>query len=124
MRLAAAQDYEAFYQKEIQFRRFMHYPPFSAMANVLVRAIKQEDALRMATELDLHMKPAPENIKLMGPAEAPVLRVKAEFRYQFLVKSSSRKALNSLLQGVREFARSRKWGATALMMDVDPLSLL
>jgi primosomal protein N' (replication factor Y) len=124
VRLSAAQDYEAFYQKEIQFRRFMHYPPFSAMANVLVRAIRQEDALRMATELDLHIKPLPENIKVLGPAEAPVLRIKTEYRYQFLVKSSSRKALNELLQKAREFARGRKWGATALMMDVDPLSLM
>jgi primosomal protein N' (replication factor Y) len=124
VRLSAAQDYEAFYQKEIQFRRFMHYPPFSAMANVLVRAVRQEDALRMATELDLHMKPLPENIKVLGPAEAPVLRIKTEYRYQFLVKSSSRKALNELLQKAREFARGRKWGATALMMDVDPLSLM
>jgi primosomal protein N' (replication factor Y) len=53
-----------------------------------------------------------------------VLRIKTEYRYQFLVKSSSRKALNELLQKAREFARGRKWGATALMMDVDPLSLM
>ncbi len=53
VRLAAAQDYEAFYEKELQFRRVMHYPPFTAMANMLVRTAKQEDALRMATELDI-----------------------------------------------------------------------
>jgi primosomal protein N' (replication factor Y) len=124
VRFAAAQDYQGFYQKELQFRRLMHYPPFSAMANLLVRAAKQEDALRMASELDLYMKPAPENIKIMGPAEAPVLRIKAEFRYQFLIKAASRKALNGLLQSARDFARGRKWGATALVIDVDPLTLL
>ena len=124
VRFAAAQDYEGFYRKELQFRRLMHYPPFSAMANLLVRAAKQEDALRMATELDMYMKPAPENIKIMGPAEAPVLRIKAEFRYQFLIKAASRKALNELLQSARDFARGRKWGATALVIDVDPLTLL
>ena len=43
VRLAAAQDYQAFYEKELNFRRMMHYPPFSAMANVLVRSEKQED---------------------------------------------------------------------------------
>lgn len=123
VRLAAAQDYEAFYRKELQFRRFMHYPPFSAMANLLVRAAKQEDALRMAGELDFHLKPAPENIRILGPAEAPVLRIKAEFRYQFLIKAASRKALNTLLQRARDFAREKKWGATALVLDVDPLTL-
>ncbi len=123
VRLAALQDYETFYQKELQFRRVMHYPPFTAMANILVRAAKQEDALRMATELDFHLKPAPEHIKIMGPAEAPVLRIKAEFRYQFLIKATSRKALNAILQAAREYARAHKWGATALVIDVDPLTL-
>ena len=32
VRMAAAQDYQTFYEKELQFRRMMHYPPFSAMA--------------------------------------------------------------------------------------------
>jgi primosomal protein N' (replication factor Y) len=124
VRLAAAQDYQAFYEKELQFRRFMHYPPFSAMANILVRDAKQEQALRMSTELDQHLTPAPEKIKIMGPAEAPVPRLKAEYRYQFLVKASSRTALNALLRRAQTFARDRKWGATALVIDVDPLTLL
>jgi primosomal protein N' (replication factor Y) len=123
VRLSASQDYEAFYRKELQFRRSMHYPPFTAMANLLVRAPKQEDALRMAGELDFHLKPSPANIRIMGPAEAPVLRIKAEFRYQFLIKAASRKALNALLQKARDFAREKKWSATALVLDVDPLTL-
>ena len=43
-------------------------------------------------------------MKIMGPAEAPVPRLKAEFRYQLLIKSGSRKALNDTLQRVRGFA--------------------
>jgi primosomal protein N' (replication factor Y) len=124
VQMAAQQDYQAFFEKELQFRRFMKYPPFSAMANILVRASKQEDALRMSTELGHHLTPAPENMKLMGPAEAPVPRLKAEFRYQLLIKSGSRKALNELLKRAQEFARSQKWNATALVIDVDPLTLL
>src|SRR5690348_5536121 len=109
IRLAAEQNYNAFFEKELQFRRFMKYPPFSAMANVLVRAAKQEDALRMSTELGHHLTPAPEDMKIMGPAEAPVPRLKAEYRYQMLVKSSSRKALNALLKRAQQFARDQKW---------------
>jgi primosomal protein N' (replication factor Y) len=91
---------------------------------MLVRAVKQEDALRMSTELGHHITPAPENMKIMGPAEAPVPRLKAEFRYQILIKSGSRKDLNALLRRAREFARAQKWNATALVVDVDPLTLL
>jgi primosomal protein N' (replication factor Y) len=124
IRMAAAQDYTAFYQKELHFRRMMHYPPFSAMANVLVRAEKQEAAMRMSSELGLLLSPPPEKLKIMGPAEAPVPRLKNEYRYQFLVKAASRKTLNELLQQVRAFALQHKWGATALVIDVDPLTLM
>jgi primosomal protein N' (replication factor Y) len=53
-----------------------------------------------------------------------VPRLKNEYRYQFLVKAVGRKALNELLQTVRGFAREHKWGATALVIDVDPLTLM
>ena len=124
VRMAAAQDYDAFYQKELHFRRMMHYPPFSAMANVLVRAEKKEAAMRMSSELGLLLMPPPEKLKIMGPAEAPVPRLKNEYRYQFLVKASSRKVLNELLKRIRQFALDHKWGATALVIDVDPLTLM
>jgi len=124
IRLAAQQDYRGFFEKELQFRRFMKYPPFAAMANILIRATKQEDALRMSTELGHHIALPAENIKIMGPAEAPVQRLKAEYRYQILIKSGSRKDLNALLRKAQNFARDQKWGATALVIDVDPLTLL
>lgn len=124
IKFAAQQDYNGFFEKELQFRRFMKYPPFSAMANILIRATKQEDALRMSTELGHHITPPPENMRIMGPAEAPVQRLKAEFRYQLLIKSGSRKDLNALLRKARDFAQAQKWSATALVIDVDPLTLL
>jgi len=124
VRLAAAQDYQGFYVKELAFRRALHYPPFSAMANVLVRSEQKEDAMRMSSELALRLTPPPEKLKIMGPAEAPVARLKNEYRYQFLIKAASRKALNELLQSLRLFAQEHKWGATALVIDVDPLSLM
>jgi primosomal protein N' (replication factor Y) len=124
VRLAAAQDYQGFYEKELSFRRMMHYPPFSAMANVLVRSEKKEMAMRMSTELGYLLNPPPEKLRVMGPAEAPVPRLKNEYRYQFLIKAASRKALNELLQKIRNFALEHKWGATALVIDVDPLTLM
>jgi primosomal protein N' (replication factor Y) len=123
VRIAAAQDYQAFYEKELAFRRMMRYPPFSAMANVLVRSEKKEMAMRLSSELGILLTPPPEKLRIMGPAEAPVARVKNEYRYQFLIKAASRTALNELLQRIRAFALERKWGATALVIDVDPLSL-
>jgi primosomal protein N' (replication factor Y) len=124
IRMAAAQDFAAFYEKEMAFRRMMAYPPFSALANLLVRAEKKEAAMRMSSELGMLLTPPPEKLRVMGPAEAPVPRLKNEYRYQFLVKAASRKVLGETMQRVRKFAVERKWPATALVIDVDPLSLM
>lgn len=124
IRCAAAQDYGRFYEKEIQFRKAMRYPPFAALANVVVRARQQEDALRMSAELGRLLTPAPEKTRVLGPAEAPVPRLKDEFRYQILLKSASRKALNETLQTLRRHAAENRWPATSLVIDVDPVSLL
>ena len=124
VRFAAAQDYPGFYEKEIQFRRLLRYPPFSALANILVRSPNVEDALHMSTEIGRFLDPVPEGLKVLGPAEAAVAKLKSEFRYQLLLKAASRKRLNEVLQSVRAFAAERKWSATTLMIDVDPLTLL
>jgi primosomal protein N' (replication factor Y) len=124
VRFAAAQDYELFYKKELEFRRLMRYPPFSALANLLVRSQSQEEALRMAGELGHLLTPPAESLKILGPAEAPVPRLKNEYRYQLLIKAGSRKVLKETLESVRRFAAERNWKATALVIDVDPLTLL
>jgi primosomal protein N' (replication factor Y) (superfamily II helicase) len=124
IQMAAAQDFEAFYTREIEFRKALRYPPFSALANLLVRSEKKEDAMRIAGEIGHLLTPAPEGLKVLGPAEAPVTRVNNEFRYQLLIKSASRKMLNETLHRLRQTGVERKWPATALVIDVDPLSLL
>ena len=121
---AAAQDFDGFYAREIEFRRAMRYPPFAALANVLVRDEKQEEAMRMSSELSLLLTPPPERTRVLGPAEAPVPRLKNEFRYQMLIKAASRKTLNETLNRLRAWALERKWSPVALVIDVDPLSLL
>ncbi len=124
IRYAAAQDYNGFYEKELQFRRAMRYPPFAALANVLVRHEKQEQALRMSAEIGDLMTPAPEGIKVLGPAEAPVQRLHNEFRYQLLIKAANRKTLNEQLSRIRTHGIAQKWNPTSLVIDVDPLTLL
>ena len=124
IRHAAKQDYAGFYEKELEFRRLMRYPPFSALANVLVRSEKQDEAERMSGVVGELLANAGEGVKVLGPADAPVPRLKNEFRRQTLVKSASRPRLNELLRGVLRHAVEEKWPAGALVIDVDPFSLL
>jgi primosomal protein N' (replication factor Y) len=121
---AAEQDYEKFYRKEIEFRRLMYYPPFGALANIIVRSTNEEDALSRSAALGRLLSPAPEGVRVMGPAPSPVLRVKSEYRYQMLLKASTRKRLGELLSQLRSFAAAEKWGPANLAIDVDPMTLL
>lgn len=124
IRFAAGQDYEGFYKKELEFRKWLRYPPFAAFANVLIRAEQQEEALRMSTQLGMVVNPPPPGVRVMGPAEAPMLRLKKEFRYQILLKAAKRSLLREVVAEIRQFALKEKWKTTALVIDVDPISLM
>ncbi len=121
---AAAQDYRAFYQKELQFRRALSYPPFTALANVIVQGRNEEEALSRSAALGRLLQPAPEGVRVMGPAAAALARIKNEYRFQMLLKAATRKRLNQVLGDLRRFTAAEKWSATALVIDVDPMTLL
>ena len=124
VRLAAEQDYEGFYKKELDFRKWLRYPPYAAFANVVVRAATQEEALRLSTELSYVLTPPPAGLRVIGPAEAPVLRVKNEFRYQLLLKAAKRSVLRAAVNRLRRHAETNKWSTFSLSIDVDPISLM
>lgn len=124
IKLAAEHDYESFYKKEIEFRKWLRYPPFAAFANIVLRAEKKEDAMRYSGELQHILVPPPAGVRVLGPAEAPVVRLKAEYRYQLLLKASKRAVLREIVMKLRDYALKQKWPATAMVIDVDPLSLM
>ena len=121
---AAAQDYQAFYEKEIHFRRALNYPPFAALANIIVQGRDEEEALSRSAALGRVLQPSPEGIRVMGPAAAAMARIKNEYRFQMLLKSATRKRLNQVLGDLRRFAAAEKWNPTSLVIDVDPMTLL
>ena len=123
IRFAAVQDYELFYAKELQFRKVMRYPPYASLANLVFRASERETALRLSAEVGELLKDERDGVRLLGPAEAPVPRLKKEYRYQLLVKAADRRRLAAVIDRVRRYAQEGKWPATSLVIDVDPLSL-
>ncbi len=125
IQFAQRHDYAAFYEKEIRFRKWMHYPPFSALANVLVRSDKLEQTLRWTGELGKWFDSTRnEGLRVLGPSVAPIMRLKRDFRYHFIVKAASREKLNAALRRMVAFADQQKIPRTNLITDVDALSLL
>jgi primosomal protein N' (replication factor Y) len=123
--LAARQDYASFFEKELHFRRLMHYPPFSALATVLVRSTDVEQAIRWSRQLEKYFQPMEERgVRVLGPAAAPLSRLKREYRFQFLLKSPRRVALRSVLEGCLRFCAEQGIPERAVLVDVDPVNLL
>lgn len=122
---AAQHDFAGFYEKELRFRSWMHYPPYSALANVLVRSDKLDNALRWSGLLGgWFEKTRHENIRVLGPAAAPILRLKNDYRYHFVLKSASREKLNGLLRAMLAYAASEKIPRTQIIVDVDAMWLM
>jgi primosomal protein N' (replication factor Y) len=125
VRAAAAQNYEQFYRQELRFREVMHYPPFAAIANVLVKSASAESALKLTGRLGRYLeRQHGPGLRILGPAAAPIPRLKKSYRYHFLIKAARRSLLRKTLLGCREFAATEKFPAASLILDVDPQSLL
>jgi len=121
---AAKQDYLSFFEKEAHFRRMLHYPPFTALASILVRDRKIENAIRWSRALAEYFAPFENRgVKILGPAAAPLARLKKEYRFQFLLKSPQRSALSKALSGALDFCDANEIPQTAVIVDVDPASL-
>lgn len=123
---AVTGDFAAFYDKEANFRRWLHYPPFAALAVAQLRHRDYDRVLAYATQAGQFLRDraaAYPAIRTLGPSPALLARAKNAYRFQFLFKAESRRALHALLAELRAFARAQNFPATALTLDVDPLDL-
>jgi primosomal protein N' (replication factor Y) len=122
---AVRQDYAAFFEREMHFRRLMAYPPFTSLANVIVRDTSLEKAIRWSRQLSEYFSPHDgKGARILGPATAALARLKKEHRFQFLLKSPKRSVLTKLLAGAVDYCDTKEIPQTAVLVDMDPLSLL
>ena len=125
MQYAARHDFVGFYEKELQFRSWMHYPPYSALANVLVRSGKLDEALEWSGSIGKWFNQTRhEGVRVLGPAAAPIMRLKRDYRYHFVLKSPSREKLNTTLRAMLIHVGQQKIPRTQVIVDVDALWLM
>ena len=123
--LAATQRFEDFYARETRYRKAMFYPPFTALAGVMVMDRDPGRAATSARAVGEFLDSVRTNaIRILGPAPAPLERIKRVHRHQLLIKSSSRGALHHMLDRLQEYVEEKKIGPTRVTIDVDPVSLL
>ena len=122
---AARHDFAGFYDKELRFRSWMHYPPYSALANVLIRSDQLDEALKWSGTLGKWFEQnRHDGVRVLGPAAAPILRLKRDYRYHFVLKSPSRERLNTALRAMLAYAAKQKIPRTQVIVDVDALWLM
>ena len=120
IKLACAQDYRAFYDKEVEFRRALRYPPQVAMVNVIVRGASFTEAMDAAHDLSDAAR-ASKGFAILGPAPAPLTKLRGEHRVQFFLKGTNRRVMREALQlAVSRHPKLMK----RVSIDVDPLSML
>jgi primosomal protein N' (replication factor Y) len=122
---ASKHDYLSFVDRELKFRRWMHYPPFGVLANVLVQSQKLEEAVAWSSEIGKwFQKNVPEGLRVLGPCTAPIARIKGTYRFHLILKAASRKALNAALRAMLLHADAASIPRRNLIVDVDALRLM
>jgi primosomal protein N' (replication factor Y) len=120
MRALIAGDREAFYSSEIALREATSYPPFGRLASMLITAGDRHAAEGYARQLAA-AAPRQEEVRVLGPAEAPVAVVRGRHRFRLLVKSPRAFDLSAYLRQWLAVAPKRR-GDVRLQVDVDPQS--
>ncbi len=119
---ACRQDYVGFFQQEVKFRQAMQYPPAVALVNAVVKGRTHQAAMKDAAAVvqALRSNPMPA-YRVLGPAPAPLSRLKGEHRAQFFLKGPHRGAMRQALLGA---LASRPEIKRRTIVDVDPVSVL
>ena len=128
IRHACRQDYVAFFEEEMTFRRAMRYPPSVALINVVVKARTRQGAMDDASRIaDALRSPLGRRSlgeggwTVLGPAPAPLVRLRGEHRAQIFVKGTQRHAMRRALLAVLDASPELK---RRTIVDVDPMSVL
>jgi primosomal protein N' (replication factor Y) (superfamily II helicase) len=128
---ARHQDYEAFYRQEIEFRKVLGYPPFARMIQLRISGRDKQrtaaQARRLGERCGQLMQTGADytGLQLLGPIEAPLVRIANQYRWQLLIKGGKVRQLHAfvgeLLFGSRSPAKTTE---VSISIDVDPLFLM
>jgi primosomal protein N' (replication factor Y) (superfamily II helicase) len=122
IQLACRQDYPAFYQRELAFRTAMRYPPVVSLVNAVVRSRTFAGAMDDAADVVQKVRDADGGaLRVLGPAPAPLGKLRGEYRAQLLVKGTNRRKIRETLQAA---LATRPDLQRRMIVDVDPLSVL
>jgi len=126
LRHACAQDYDSFYKEEIRYRQNHLYPPFVAMALLVLHGkdLGRLNANAVALRRELDLANQDRNCRILGPAPAPLARLKGEHRIQILIKSGDRRQLRNVADAALKTMLERDLSPRNVNLEIDPMSVM
>ncbi len=129
---ARKHDYKSFYECEIRMRVMLNYPPFGYLACIRFSGnVKNETkagAEKIAHEMKVILANWPKEgktIQVLGPAEAPLAKLRGKYRWQILLKSKNSNVLHYFLERVKDASTPMlKGSGVSMMIDIDPYQML
>jgi primosomal protein N' (replication factor Y) len=124
---AREHDFPGFYSDEIPIRRELGYPPFSRMVNFRISSLKRDKTIKCAKELEFiardlsRNKGSEKKIRVIGPAEAPIAKIKGRYRWHMLLMGENIKILHKLTRDI--LSKAKKTEST-IKVDVDPINFM
>ncbi|HKB07995.1 MAG TPA: primosomal protein N', partial [Candidatus Polarisedimenticolia bacterium] len=125
IRFACEHDYTGFAKRELAYRRAMNYPPYTALAVLLVKDRVLDRARERAGRVARALASlAGRRVQVLGPAPAPLERLRGDYRVQVLVKAPNRRDMQAVLAELLPLLGGPQLRANDLVIDVDPTSTL
>lgn len=124
IRLASRQDYDSFYDREIELRKIIGCPPIADLFSLTASGIDETAVLRgcvvLRTLLEKYIYVIPD-IKLLGPAPASVTKVNNRFRYKISISCKNSRTIRDIISYVlKEFAKHKKFKGITVFADINP----
>jgi len=124
-KFAREHDYTGFAAREMFFRRAMRYPPLSVLANVIVQSEKLEEALDWSSRLGRWFEGRKlDGVRVLGPAAAPLSRLKRIYRFHFVLKAERRDVLGAALREMLAVVARQEIPRRSVVVDVDAVHLM
>ncbi len=123
-------DFKGFAQLELDERQVLHYPPFWRMAMMRIQGVDPDNTkqaaqllARRAQTLQAQNPKYAENLQILGPAQAPLFKLRAKYRYQVMIKCDSAQRLNHFC---RQILTPLTWlpSGAKVQVDIDPFQML
>lgn len=122
---AQQHDFLAFYQQEIEYRRQLEYPPFSYLANIIIKGEEEKITIDKAEKIAHQLRLLVQDTQILGPIPAPLSKIKKQYRWQLILKNRN---LDALRVDLKNWWNSLNSGylldQVGIIIDIEPVGML